>query len=133
VAVALKLMPTPVGQENPFLLMNGAVVLAAWYGGRGPALLALTLAVVAVDYLFLPPAGLVLTAAKAVKLGFFVVEAAVTAAITIAMKEAQCRAEMLTVQSKRDEEQLRKLDKAHRACSGRSTSPRGTALPSWRS
>src|SRR5262249_26091976 len=54
---------------------------------------------------------------NAVELGFFVFEAGATAALTIAMKEAQRRAEVLAVQCKRDEEQLRRLNKAHRALS----------------
>ena len=44
VAVALKSMLALIGQEQPFLLLYAAVILAAWSGGRGPGLTALVLA-----------------------------------------------------------------------------------------
>lgn len=40
---------------TPFLLLFPAIVLSAWHGGFGPAIVASVLAVVAADYFFLPP------------------------------------------------------------------------------
>jgi signal transduction histidine kinase/PAS domain-containing protein len=40
-----------------FVLFWPAIVVAAWYGGRRPALLAIALSVLAVDLFFIPPAG----------------------------------------------------------------------------
>ena len=36
-------------------LFYAAIVISAWFGGRGPGLLAVVLATVAVDYYFTPP------------------------------------------------------------------------------
>jgi signal transduction histidine kinase len=99
------------------LLLNGAVVLVSWYGGRGPALLALALAAGAVDYLFLPPFGFGMSAAGAMQLGVFMVEAAGLAALTIATKEARGRAEASLARGRCAEARLRKLNEAHRALS----------------
>jgi PAS domain S-box-containing protein len=45
-----------MGQRVPFALFYVPVIIAALYGGRGPALLAVALSLVAGAYLFLPPA-----------------------------------------------------------------------------
>jgi signal transduction histidine kinase/putative methionine-R-sulfoxide reductase with GAF domain len=117
-AVALKSVPPQLGQERPFLLLYVAVILAAWYGGRGPAVVAVALAVVAADYFFLPPYGsLLLTRTAAVDVGLFAVEASVACALTVAMKEARVRAEACALRSQRHEEQLRRLNRAHHALS----------------
>lgn len=45
--------------SHPFLLLfHLAVMLAAWFGGRGPALLAVVLSTLAFNYFFLEPTGL---------------------------------------------------------------------------
>jgi signal transduction histidine kinase/CheY-like chemotaxis protein len=40
--------------RNPLVLFYAAVVISAWFGGLGPGLLASALAVILIDYLFLP-------------------------------------------------------------------------------
>jgi two-component system CheB/CheR fusion protein len=40
--------------RNPFALFYAAVIVAAWFGGLGPGLLATLLAVLTLDYLFVP-------------------------------------------------------------------------------
>jgi len=108
VAVALESLRTEPGETKRFMLLNGAVVVAAWYGGRGPALLAGAL-VTAVALHFLPPPGSFrLTFAAAAVLGMFVAETSVSAAIVLALTESRASAV-------RDREQLRKLNKAYRA------------------
>jgi K+-sensing histidine kinase KdpD len=57
--VALKwllfdLLP-PLGRDAPFLLLLVPTLLAAWFGGLGPGLIAGSLGVLAVQYLFLNP------------------------------------------------------------------------------
>jgi PAS domain S-box-containing protein len=42
-----------LGERNPFVLMFVPVVVAAWYGGRGPALLAVVLIAVSLNLFFL--------------------------------------------------------------------------------
>jgi K+-sensing histidine kinase KdpD/CheY-like chemotaxis protein len=51
----LKLVVPPLGADAPFLLMLGPTLLASWYGGLGPGILAAMLGVLAVNYFFLPP------------------------------------------------------------------------------
>ena len=57
VALVIKYVFDGLGAEHPFLLLPAAVIVAAWYGGRGPGLLAAVIAAIGVDILFLPPAG----------------------------------------------------------------------------
>jgi two-component system sensor kinase FixL len=45
------------GQNVPYLQFVPAVILAAWYGGLGPGLVATALSALAAAYFFLPPAG----------------------------------------------------------------------------
>jgi K+-sensing histidine kinase KdpD len=44
-------------ERSPFLAFYTAVALTAWYGGLGPALAATALSVLAADYYFVPPTG----------------------------------------------------------------------------
>src|SRR4051812_38510360 len=53
-AVITWLVPT-MGGRVPFALFYVPVIVAALYGGRGPALLAIALSLAAATYLFLPP------------------------------------------------------------------------------
>ena len=56
VAFAIKLLLDPlIVQDVPFLLVFGAIMVSAWYGGFGPGLLATVAAGLATDYFFLPP------------------------------------------------------------------------------
>src|SRR5262245_53746545 len=52
VAVTRPLHPL---EQTPSALFYAAVMVAAWYGGLGPGLLATGLSAVALDYFFLPP------------------------------------------------------------------------------
>src|SRR6476646_9265688 len=55
-ALGLKFALVPlVEQETPFLLFFGAVLVATWYGGMGPGLLATALAALASNYFFMVP------------------------------------------------------------------------------
>lgn len=56
IAVLVRLWLDPVlGDRLPFLTLFVAVVLAAWYGGRGPALLALVAGAIAAAFFLLEP------------------------------------------------------------------------------
>ena len=56
VAVVVRLLPEPLmGDRIPFAPPFAAVVFVAWYGGRGPALLALAVGPVATGYFLLLP------------------------------------------------------------------------------
>jgi signal transduction histidine kinase len=47
----------PGGGDRPFLLLGAAVVVASYYGGRGPGVLATVAGAFAVDLLYLSPVG----------------------------------------------------------------------------
>src|SRR5918995_4997282 len=58
VALLVKLLLDPLTvQDTPFLLVFGAIIVSAWYGGLGPGLLATGLSALATDYFFLGPKG----------------------------------------------------------------------------
>src|SRR2546430_1949000 len=57
-ALGIKYVFSGLGEDHPFLLLPAAVIVAAWYGGRGPGLLAAVIAAIGADILFLPPAGI---------------------------------------------------------------------------
>lgn len=62
-----------VGDNVPYLQFFPAIMVAAWYGGLGPGILATGLAALAAMYIFLPPAGLAVGAvADVMSLAFFV-------------------------------------------------------------
>src|SRR5829696_1718616 len=57
-ALIFKLLLDPLTvQDTPFLLVFGAIILSAWYGGLGPGLMATAISALATDYLFLYPKG----------------------------------------------------------------------------
>ena len=47
-----------LGLKVPYLQFYPAIIVAAWYGGLGPGVLATALSALAAMYFFLPPAGL---------------------------------------------------------------------------
>ncbi|MDB4950771.1 MAG: Chemotaxis protein methyltransferase CheR [Gemmatimonadetes bacterium] len=76
---------------SPFL---AAVVLAAWYGGRGPGLLASALSVPAIDYFLLEPhLSVVITPDGVVKLGVFALSGLLASALSDRLHHARWRAE----------------------------------------
>ena len=61
-----------LGLKVPFLQFYPAILVAAWYGGLGPGVLATVMSALAAVYLFLPPAGLAVgDAADQVSLAVF--------------------------------------------------------------
>src|SRR5919107_878440 len=58
-ALGIKLLLDPLTvQDTPFLLVFGAIIVSAWYGGLGPGLLATFISAIATDYFFLYPRGI---------------------------------------------------------------------------
>jgi K+-sensing histidine kinase KdpD len=57
-ALVIKYAFEGLGADHPFVLLPAAVVISAWYGGRGPGLLAAVISAIGADVLFLPPAGI---------------------------------------------------------------------------
>ncbi len=76
--------------SNPFLLFVGAVVVTAWYGGLGPSLLTTVLAVLLVDYFFVPPLySLDLGLDDFAELLIFAAMAVLVSSLTTAQKRAE--------------------------------------------
>jgi len=106
VTLGIKLLLDPVIPQNaPFLLLFGAVVVSAWYGGLGPGLLTVVLSGVATDLLFLRPQDLFGTTAL---LLVFFLEGTLVCSLTGALRSASRRAEASKAQAERDLERLRR-------------------------
>jgi signal transduction histidine kinase len=56
-ATLLKIRLDWIGRDAPLAIYLGAVMVAAWFGGTGPGLLATALSLLATAFLFLPPYG----------------------------------------------------------------------------
>jgi hypothetical protein len=90
VTVAVKLMVNGLGEDHPFVLLPVPVAIAAWYGGRGPGMVATALVPV-VGLFFLGSPGDI---GDLVALGIVTIEAAVVVLITVGLRDALCRAEV---------------------------------------
>ena len=56
VSLGFKLLLTAIeGEKSPFIFFLAAVLVSAWYGGRGPGLLATALSIPLIDFFFLEP------------------------------------------------------------------------------
>jgi PAS domain S-box-containing protein len=109
VAVGIKLLLDPViPQDVPFLLLFGAVMVSAWYGGLGPGLLTMVLAGLATDYLFLRPQDPF--APEAIPLLVFFVEGTLVCLLTEALRAARRRAEASKAGAERDHERMRRSE-----------------------
>ena len=95
-ATLLKLLLVSViPEESPFLLFFVAVILSAWFGGRGPGLLATGLAAVGADFFFISPSySFALSGSgEVVSLGVFVLEGAFIVLLIAALRDARRGAE----------------------------------------
>src|SRR5215207_3419665 len=117
VAFLIKLLLDPlIEQETPFLLVFGAIIISAWYGGLGPGLLATILAGVATDYFFLHPTGTFSGfSLEAVPLLAFVLEGTLVCLLTEALRTARWRAEASKLDAERHHEGLRRSEEHFRS------------------
>lgn len=107
----LKLLLGPLARATPFLFLFAATMAAAWFGGRGPAMFAVVVAALGVDWLFLPPFGtLELTREGAFELLVFVVEASIVNEVIVRLRETR-------EEARGAEARLRRENRAHRALS----------------
>jgi PAS domain S-box-containing protein len=102
-----------IPQEVPFLLLFGAVMVSAWYGGLGPGLLTMVLAGLATNYLFLRPQDPF--APGAIPLLVFFVEGTLVCLLTEALRTARRRAEASKAEAERDHEHLRRNEEHFRS------------------
>ena len=114
--LGLKLLVDPLSAEqSPFLLFAAAVMVAAWFGGLGPGLLATALGAVVADYFFLPPVGSFTPLSVAfLPLLLFVMQGGLISLLVEALRSARSRAEASTDQARSHQESLRRSEERFR-------------------
>jgi PAS domain S-box-containing protein len=112
----LRLLLAPlITPQSPFLLLAGAVMVAAWFGGFGPGLLATALGTLAADYFFLPPQGSFTWPGVAfLPLALFTVQGLVISSLTEALRVARSRAEQSAMEARTHQESLRRSEERFR-------------------
>src|SRR5215212_11748149 len=117
VAFAIKLILDPlIVQDVPFLLVFGAIMVSAWYGGFGPGLLATVAAGLATDYFFLPPKGSFSGfGLETVPLLLFFLEGTLVCLLAEALRTARTRAEDSKLEAERHQERLRRSEEHFRS------------------
>jgi PAS domain S-box-containing protein len=113
----LRLLLGPgITPQSPFLLLGGgAVMVAAWFGGLGPGLLATALGVLAGDYFFLPPQGSFTGLnVAALPLALFAVQGVVISSLAEALRAARRRAEASALDARNRQEKLRRSEERFR-------------------
>jgi PAS domain S-box-containing protein len=115
-AVLVKLLLDPLtAQDTPFLLILGAIMVSAWYGGLGPGLLATGLSALATDYFFLGPKGSFTGfGPELFDLTAFVLEGMLVCVLTASLRSARDRAERSTVEARSHQESLRESEERFR-------------------
>jgi len=94
IAVALKvLLDALMAFESPFLLSFGAIMVAGWYGGFGPGILATIVTAIVADFFFLRPHHSFFghTLEQNVRLLLFVLEGVLTSYLCGRLRSAQTR------------------------------------------
>ena len=108
-ALGLKLLLDPwITQQSPFLLLAGAVMVAAWFGGLGPGLLTTALGAMTADYFFLSPVGSFtwLLGKGTLPLFLFVLQGVLIASLAHALDLARQRAEVSKLEALSHQEKL---------------------------
>src|SRR3712207_8731729 len=96
-------------------MFAAAVMVAAWFGGLGPGLLATGLGAVAGDYFFLPPVGSFTPLNVALlPIFLFALQGGLISVLVEALRSARERAEASTQQARRHQESLRQSEERFR-------------------
>src|SRR5215204_2021999 len=116
VVVAVKVLLDPwIAAQSPFLLLAGAIVVSAWFGGLGPGLLATVLATFGADYYFLPPEGSFTGLEVAFwPLLLFTLQGLLISSLIEALRSARHRAERSALQARGHQESLRESEERFR-------------------
>jgi PAS domain S-box-containing protein len=117
VAFAIKLLLDPlIVQGTPFLLIFGAIMVSASYGGLGPGLLATFTGGLAADYFFLPPTGsLSGFSLETMPLLVFFLEGTLVCLLTEVLRAARSRAEGSALEAEHQRERLRRNEEHFRS------------------
>src|SRR5215203_5265529 len=110
IAFLVKLLLDPLIVQNvPFLLVFGAIMASAWYGGLGPGLLATVVAGLVTDYFFLPPEGAFARfSLETVPILVFFAEGILVCLLAEALRTARSRAEESTLEAEGHQQRLRR-------------------------
>src|SRR5215210_4194352 len=116
VALLVKLLLDPLTvQDTPFLLVFGAIMVSAWYGGLGPGLMATGLSVLATDYFFLYPKGALSGfSVEGIDVATFVLEGVLVSVLTSSLRSARDRSQRSTLEARRHQENLRESEERFR-------------------
>jgi PAS domain S-box-containing protein len=110
-----QLLDPLIAEQSPFLLLAGAVMVGAWFGGLGPGLLATALGAFGADYFFLPPEGSFTGPGVAfLPLTLFAAQGLVISLLTEALRSARQRANASTLEARSHLERLRQSEKLYR-------------------
>ncbi len=116
VALGIKLLLDPLTvQDTPFLLVFGAIIVSAWYGGLGPGLMATAVSALATDYFFLYPRGtLTGFSVEGIDVLAFALEGVLVSVLTSSLRSARDRAKRSTLEARSHEESLRESEERFR-------------------
>jgi PAS domain S-box-containing protein len=114
--LVLKVLLSPlITQQSPFLLMAGAVMIGAWFGGFGPGLLATVLGALSADYFFLEPVGsFALLGVGFLPFILFVLQGLLISALVEALHSAGKRAKASVLEARSHQERLRRSEERFR-------------------
>jgi PAS domain S-box-containing protein len=120
VLVRLPLQPL-LGDASPFLFFFPAIMAAAWYGGLGPGLLATGLSALTANYFFMPPtfSFRVPHLASAVQIVLFTGIGLFVTLLNERLHRARRGTEALALESRRREEDLRRVQRGAVESEGR--------------
>src|ERR671921_787108 len=115
-ALGIKLLLDPLTvQDTPFLLVFGAIIVSAWYGGLGPGLLATAVSTLATDYFFLYPRGAITgLSVEGIDVLAFMLEGVLVSVLTSSLRSARDRAQRSTLEARNHQESLRESEERFR-------------------
>src|ERR671910_1607098 len=115
-ALGTKLLLDPLTvQDTPFLLVFGAIIVSAWYGGLGPGLLATAVSALATDYFFLYPRGTITGfSVEGIDVLAFTLEGVLVSVLTSSLRSARDRAQRSTLEARSHQESLRESEERFR-------------------
>jgi K+-sensing histidine kinase KdpD len=90
--LGLKVSVPFLGDGRPFVLLAVPIIVAAWYGGFGPAVLATLICVIGVDLFFIPAPGIGIDGYP-MGLVALILEGIIVSWITVELREARSRAD----------------------------------------
>jgi PAS domain S-box-containing protein len=116
VVLVVKVLLDPlITEESPFLLLAGAVVVGAWFGGLGPGLLATALGALTANYFFLHPEGSFTGPGVAfLPLLLFTLQGILISSLVEALRSARNRAVHSTLEARAHQESLRESEERFR-------------------